>query len=462
MEAQPAPLYSKQSEDALLGALLIDPSTLNRVTGIVKADDMYEQRNSWLFETLLEMNAAGTSIDFVTVCAALENRGQLNELGGAARLSELTTAVPSALHVQDYAMEVASYALRRRLTLAASDLARAAYDTTASPADLQAKAEAVMQGVATAVTRRARPASEIAGNVLDRADANQQNPVKPGETRYLDTGFVDLNRFLGGWRAGLYVILGVTHCGKTWFCMATTATACDLGKHVVYFPLEMTAEQLVERWCLSHTQVDSQVYERGGMTPDQWAAFTARAGQIGAWDIVIDDVAQSIHEIIAVVRREHALRPVDLVVVDSLGLLTGTKQPNRNLEMGEYTRRLKLLSRELGAPILSPHHVSDKAIDARKDKRPRASDAYESGHVHQDADGLLALYRDEMYNLDTESAHIMEVMVLKDRLGGGTAGLIQLFFARDGRILDAETRRPGGRSGAERAYDAPAPWSDAY
>ena len=204
--------------------------------------------------------------------------------------------------------------------------------------------------------------------------------------------------------------------------------------------------------------MDNYSYERGDVTSEQYAAIVSRAGQVSEWDLVIDDVSQSFQQIVAVTRQEHAKKPLDLVVVDSLGLLTGSAAANRNLQIGEYTRRLKLLSREIGAPILSPHHVSDKAIDSRGDKRPRASDAYESGHVHQDVDGLLGLYRDELHNPETEMPHIMEVLVLKDRLGGGTAGRIELFFTKFGTLHDAARRVVRGPM----PEPPPESWTDDY
>jgi len=161
--------------------------------------------------------------------------------------------------------------------------------------------------------------------------------------------------------------------------------------------------------------------------------------QMHDWDVVFDDRAESLQSIISGIRGEFRKAALDLVVIDYLGLIEGVEADNRNLSLGIITRRLKLLSRELSIPVIVAHQISDKIIERRSNKRPTAADAYESGHVKQDADTVLGLYRDDVYNRDTETPHIMEVRVLKDRLGGNTGKVAMLYFDQFGQMLDAAT-----------------------
>ena len=289
------------------------------------------------------------------------------------------------------------------------------------------EATAVLEEGISHRQRKVASIQEAVGNVWDQTEEYQNHPLPPGTVRDLDTGWPDLNRYTGGWSSGLHIIIAVPHIGKSWFVLHTAAHAASNGKNVLFFPLEMTSKQLITRLCTAHSRVRRTGYKSGKMTSQQRAAFYDKMGEVADWDLTIDDTASSLAQVTASVRRAHRRKAVDLVVVDPLGLLAREKSENRNVQLGNVTATLKLLSREIDAPILVPHHVSDKQINQRgENKRPKAADAYESGHIHQNADLLLGLYRDDMHNENSEQKDILEVLMLKDREGGETGGRVYL------------------------------------
>jgi replicative DNA helicase len=189
--------------------------------------------------------------------------------------------------------------------------------------------------------------------------------------------------------------------------------------------------------CTSYAKADKLEYQAGRMTPQQYERFVERAGQITEWDLTIDDTARSVAQIETVTRRMYRQSPLDLIIVDPLGLVEAPRAENTNIEIGKTLAKFKLLSRDIAAPILIVHHVSDKKIDERSDKRPKASDGYGSGYINQSADIILSTYREDFYDPDTDAKNIFEIAVLKNR-SGSTAGMrVQLICDRYGNMLDA-------------------------
>ncbi|HUW13454.1 MAG TPA: DnaB-like helicase C-terminal domain-containing protein, partial [Anaerolineae bacterium] len=265
------------------------------------------------------------------------------------------------------------------------------------------------------------------------------DPLKVGETRWLNTGWMEMNRVLGGWQPGLHIVLGASHMGKSYFLQHAVANVADNGGRAAVYSLEMASSEIMTRMALATARTTKYRFERGDISDDQRGSLVDRLAQMHDWDVVFDDRAESLQSIISGIRGEFRKAALDLVVIDYLGLIEGVEADNRNLSLGIITRRLKLLSRELSIPVIVAHQISDKIIERRSNKRPTAADAYESGHVKQDADTVLGLYRDDVYNRDTETPHIMEVRVLKDRLGGNTGKVAMLYFDQFGQMLDAAT-----------------------
>ena len=427
--------------------MLIDPDAALLVKTILAPGDFFIRKGGWVCKAIYSLVAKNTPVDFVTVRDQLDQQGHLEEAGGAAYLSSLINTVPSALHAEAYARQVADHATRRRLINAGKKIVMTANDLTTDIADARLLSEqALTQAVQTRSNGSATDAMTVAGEVYGRLDAYGKSPIVEGATRHLDTGWIDLNRVLGGWRPGLIGIMAVAHMGKSFFVLKTTAKACSLGKRVMTFTLEMSATQLVERYCLMKARVKQYEYERGVLSDEKWETeshlFVDAMTEASEWDWIIDDQTVEIGAIISAATLAHLRKPLDLVVVDPIGLLVGGGRDNRNLELGYYSRQLKNLSGKLGCPVIAVHHIGTKSVANRVDKRPRQSDGYEAGHFDQDVDVLLGLHREDVFDPNTERSHIMDVLVLKDRLGGGVGFAVELFFVKSyGDILDAETRQ---------------------
>ena len=432
--------HNAEAEQAVVGSLLIDPEAFYHVPWL-RGGDFHDQRHAWVYEAVQALQEQRNPVDLVTVCDELERRERLEQIGGMAYLTHLVNVVPSAIHIETYGRIVERLAGRRRLLSVASDLARLAYQDDAELADTLAQADRVFT---TALARnghgRTFTASDLIGQVYDDAQLYCQNPIKDGETRYLDTGWPDLNKALGGWKTGLYIIIAVPHLGKSWFVLDAAANVASKGKRVLFFPLEMTGKQLVERLVLSTVRITDYDYQRGAILEEQWPVLAARLGQVGGWDLTIDEEAATLQQIRASILKHHREKPLDMVVIDPLGMIESPGAENRARELGIVSRSLKLLADDIGSPILVPHHISAKKVAERSNKRPMLSDPFETGWADIVADVVLGLYRDEFYNPETTARHIMEVLTLKDRLGGRTGARVDLFFSLYGELLSAERR----------------------
>jgi len=435
------PLNDVQAERALLGTLLLEPTFLLELDGL-RYSDFHDRRHAPVLAALHRMLERGAAVDAVTVCAELEDMGDLEEVGGMAYLGLLVNSVPPAMAAQDYAEVVMGLARRRDILAAASEIVQLAWNRGLDVGEVEERAEQALIDAVREQSGANRPIVEVVDSVFRQAERNVKEPIAAGAVRHLDTGWPDLNRALGGWHpASLVIVLGAPHMGKSWFALQAMANVCDAGGRGLFFPLEMTAHKLVERLSLAAAKLSQYRFDLGQIEPDEWQRIVEREAQMYDWDLVIDERAQTIGQIATAVRREHLRKPLDLVVVDYLGLVTGDgNAQNRNLELGYYTRRLKLLARDTGVPFIVPCQVSGKAIGARNDKRPTLSDAYESGHVDQDADVVLGLYRDEFYNQGTERPHMMDMYVLKDRLAGNAGCAVHFYFSQYGAILTADTK----------------------
>jgi len=441
MNPDKMPPHNVEAEEALLGSVIIDNDAYHLAARLLSGSgDFYIEKNAWVWEAFAALADRREPTDFVTLCDELGDK--LTEIGGAAYVTRLINAVPSALHVESYARRVADDARRRRLVRVASKIAQAGYNAaTADEAEAQAQA-ALIEATAQRGAGEARAARDVASTVYDRMREYEENPLQDGASRFLDTGWPDLNRAIGGWRPGLHIIFGVPHIGKSWVLLHTVAHCLAAGGRVAYFSLEMLAEDLVERLCLAHAGLSPRQFERFDVDAASAGRFAEMLSSVSGWDWVLDDSSETVSHIAATARREHLRKPLDMVVVDPLKLIRGSHRENRNLELADYTGVLKLLSRSLAVPILVAHHAGDKTVGVRADHRPRIADLYESGHISMDSDTVIGVDRPEVWDDETERAHIMDLLVLKDKLGNGAGRVVSLFFSsRCGKMSSAETRQ---------------------
>jgi replicative DNA helicase len=368
-----------EAEDAVLGSLLIDPEALFRVAPFLEAEDFYIQKNAWVYDAILGLHERREPVDFVTLCDELERREQLEEIGGAAYITRLINAVPSAIHVEAYGHIVEDAAIRRRLISAASEIAQLAYQEDEDVDQTVDRAEQALFSVSQRrVTRDLAPIQDFIRNYYDRIEylyAHQGEPLG------VPTGFIDLDRLLGGMQRSDFIIVAARpSVGKTSLCLSFARNASRHGKHVAIFSLEMSGEQIVQRIVSAETGIDAQRLRLGNLYEDEWPLFVQATGKLAEHPIFIDDTpAISALQLRTKVRRLHAEHGLDLVLVDYLQLMSGdTRSENRVQEVSYISRSLKAIARELDVPVVAASQLS-RAVEQRAEKVPMLADLRESG-----------------------------------------------------------------------------------
>jgi len=432
--------HNVEAEEAVIGSLLIDPEALFHVSPFLNGDDFYIQKNTWIYEAILMLHERREPLDFVTLCDELEHREQLEEVGGAAYITRLINAVPSAIHVEAYGHIVEQAAIRRRLISAASQIAQLAYQEAEDIDQTVDQAEQELFSVSQRrITRDLAPIQEIVRRYYDRIEYLYAHR---GEPLGVPTGFVDLDRLLGGLQRSDFVLIAARpSVGKTSLCLSIARNAARHGQHAAIFSLEMSGEQIVQRMVSAETGIDAQRLRLGDLQEDEWPLFVQATGKLADLPIFIDDTPSiSVLQLRTKARRLHAEHGLDLVLIDYLQLMTGdVRSENRVQEVSYISRSLKALARELDLPVVAASQLS-RAVEQRTDKKPVLADLRESGSLEQDADVVMFIYRDEMYHPDTEKQHIADILISKHR--NGPTGTVQLFFRnRLAQFLDAETRQ---------------------
>jgi replicative DNA helicase len=430
--------HNVEAEEAVLGSLLIDPEAIFRVSPFLKPDDFYIVKNGWIYDVVLSLHERRQPADFVTVCDELENRAQLEEVGGPAYISSLVNSVPTAIHVEAYGYIVERTALRRRLISAAGQIAGFAYEEDQNVDEVIDRSEAVLFGISQRrASRDLVPIRQVLADYYDRIAYLYEHR---GEPLGIPTGFIDLDKLLGGLqRSDLIIIAARPGVGKTSLLLAMALTAARrFRQKVAVFSLEMSNEQLVQRLISSETGIDSQRLRLGELEESEWPTFVEAAGRLSDTMLFIDDTPGiSALQLRTKARRLHAEFGLDLIMVDYMQLMSGDfRSENRVQEISYISRALKGLARELNLPVLAASQLS-RAVEQRHDKKPILSDLRESGSIEQDADVVIFIYRDELYNAETEMKNIADIIVAKHR--HGPTGTVQLFFRKHlAQFVDAE------------------------
>ncbi len=435
------PPQNVEAEEALLGAILIDPDAIIRVAAILRPEDFYREKNSWIYETALALHERREPIDFLTVCDELERRGQLNEVGGPAFITTLINAVPTSIHADHYGRIVERTATRRRLIEAAGQIAALAYQEAEDVDEVVDRAEQVLFGVSERrISRELVPIRQVLSEYYDRIEYLTRHR---GEMIGIPTGFADIDKLLGGLQRSDMVILAARpSVGKTSLALTIAHNAAKkYRQRVAVFSLEMSNEQVVQRLISAETGINAQRLRRGEIEEAEWGRFMKASSDLAETYLYIDDTPGiSALELRTKARRLHAEIGIDLIVVDYLQLMRGDfRSENRVQEISSISRALKSLARELNVPVLALSQLS-RGVESRTDKRPILSDLRESGALEQDADVVIFIYRDEMYNENTERPNIADIMVAKHR--NGPTGTVSLYFRRElAQFLEAEVRR---------------------
>ena len=407
--------HDVEAEEAVLGSLLIDPDALYRVASFLRPEDFYIQKNGWIYEAILALHERREPVDFVTLRNELEARGILEEVGGAAYLARLIDTVPTAIHVEAYGRIVEEAAIRRRLISAASDIAQLAYQEGQEIGEVLDRAEQSLFAISQRrVTRDLVPIQEVVRPFYDRIEYLYTHQ---GEPLGVPTGFIDLDKLLGGLqKSDLIIVAARPGVGKTSLCLSIARNAARLGKHVAIFSLEMSAEQVVQRLVSAETGIDAQRLRLGQLREEEWPLLVQATGVLSELPIFIDDTpAISALQLRTKARRIHAEYGLDLIVVDYLQLMTSdVRVENRVQEVSYISRMLKSLARELDVPVLAVSQLS-RAVEQRTDKRPVLADLRESGCLTGDTLVQLADGRRMPIGQLAREGHPVQVMALNEQ-----------------------------------------------
>jgi len=418
--------HSREAEEAVVGAVLINSEVYYDVAQFLSADDFYIHRNKWIWEAFGRMHEKRTPVDLLTVSEELERDGKLDEIGGSAYLTSLINQVPSSLNAESYGHIVEEHSIRRKMINAANHIASLAYKGNAVDSAMDEAEKAIFNVSEKRLKHDLQPIRTVISDYYDRIDDLSK---RPDDFHGVPTGFYDLDKLLGGLQpSDLLIVAGRPGQGKTGFLLSIAKNAAlTHKKHVAIFSLEMSNEQVVQRLIAQETGIDSQRLRSGKLLESEWPLFTQSIEVFSDTHIYLDDTpAITPLQLRTKCRRLHLEFGIDLVIVDYLQLMGGdTRNDNRVQEVSHISRSLKVLARELNVPVLSAAQLS-RAVEQRTDKRPVLSDLRESGSLEQDADIVMFIYRPDQYEKDSDKHNIAQIMVAKHR--NGPVGDVELIF----------------------------------
>ena len=443
VSASPGPQivpHSREAEEAVIGAVLINPEAYYDVAQFLQADDFYIHRHRWIWKAFTRLHEQRIPIDFLTVSEELDQNGQLGEIGGAAFLTALINNVPTSLHAEAYGRLVEETAIRRRMLEAANAIAKLAYKEEVGIEEVMNESEKEIFGVSERrMTRDLQTIQQALSDYYDRIDQLMQR----GEDTYgVPTGFIDLDRLLGGLQPSDFLLIaGRPGMGKTAFMLSAAKQAAQVHKkHVAVFSLEMANEQLVQRLIAQETGIDTHHLRTGQLNQDEWPLFAHAIEVLSDTRIFLDDTpGLTPLQLRTKCRRLHLEFRLDLILVDYLQLMSGGMRiENRVQEVSYISRNMKMLARELNVPVLAAAQLS-RAVEQRADKEPQLSDLRESGSLEQDADVVMFIHRPDMYERDSLRENLAVIKVAKHR--NGPTGNIELVFRSNlAKFENAATR----------------------
>lgn len=435
------PPQNIEAEQAVLGAIFLEPQSLTLASEILIPEDFYRSTHQKIFNVMLKLNDLGKAVDLITVTEELAASKILEDTGGVSYLSELAGSVPTAANIEYYAKIVEEKSLLRRLIRTATDIAQDGYNREDEVTTLLSEAEKSILEVAQ---RKNAGAFHNIKDVLVRTYDNIELLTnRKGDVTGIATGFSELDRMTAGFqRNDLIIVAARPSVGKTAFALNIAQNvATKTGENVAIFSLEMGAEQLVMRMLCAEGNINAQNLRTGSLTDEDWGKLTMAMGSLSNAGIFIDDTpGVRIGDIRSKCRRLKQEHGLGMILIDYLQLIQGNGRPgeNRQQEVSEISRSLKQLARELEVPVIALSQLS-RGVEQRQDKRPMMSDIRESGSIEQDADIVAFLYRDDYYDKETENKNIIEIIIAKQR--NGPVGTVQLAFVKEyNKFVNLETR----------------------
>ena len=426
------PPQNMEAERCVLGGVLIDQEAISKVLEFLRPEDFYRESHRIIFSNVIALYQKNEPADLVTITNELRNRSELDGAGGASYLATLVDGLPTAANIVHYAKIVHEKAILRRLIEGATQIAEMGYDEGAVIVyDFLDQSESIIFEVAQ---RKFKPSFFAVKEIVkDSFKAIEQLYERKESVTGVATGFTELDSLTSGLQpSDLIIVAGRPSMGKTAFAL-NVATNAALQSQVpsAVFSLEMSKEQLVQRLLCSEAQVDSSNLRRGYLSESDWPKLTRAAGALSDAQIFIDDTpAMNVLEMRAKARRLQKDKGLGLVVVDYMQLMRGVGSggrgaESREREISEISRSLKALAKELHVPVVALSQLN-RAVESRVDKRPQLADLRESGSIEQDADVVMFVYRDEVYNRESEDKGTAEIIIGKQR--NGPIGRAKLAF----------------------------------
>ena len=438
------PPQNLEAEQSVLGAMLIDRDAVITVTNALQPEDFYAEKHQQIYAAVFAIFGRGEPVDLITVQDELRKRGHLEDVGGLTYLTSLVNLVPTTANVQQYAAIVEQKATLRRL----QNVARKIVDDCYGTEDMEATLVDAEKSVFAVTQRRGAKGYIHLKDALVAAYGHLEFLyTSKGTTTGVTTGFRDLDQMTSGLQpSDMIIVAARPSVGKTAFTLNIARNAAILGgAKVMFFSLEMGAEQLALRLLASEAAVDGHKLRTGALTDQDWVRLGSALGTLSESGIFIDDTPNCpLPDLRAKARRcalEHGL---DMIIIDYLQLMSIPQRPgaqaNRQQEISEISRSLKQLARELKVPVIALSQLS-RSVEQRQDKRPMLSDLRESGAIEQDADMVAFLYRDDYYDPESEKKNMVEVIVAKHR--NGPVGSVDLYFMKEIQKMVGMEHRQG-------------------
>jgi len=421
-----------EAEQALIGSILIEPERLDEIVSIVSSVDFYDTKHRYIFSVFEQLHDENLPIDIISVCDKLRDQGLLEKVGGELYVAQLADSVPTSAHAEMYAHIVRDKAILRELISAGSQIVETAYSDSNVDEILDQAERIIFRIAESKATKSYIDIRNALTDVFEHLEELRDKHAKglSGFVTGIPTGFKKLDEMTSGFhKSDLIIVAARPSVGKTAFALNLAKNMATTGESSVgIFSLEMSREQLVQRLLCMESLVDLQKVRRGWLSDEEWKRLMRGASNLMKANIVVDDESNLEPRVLrAKARRMKKEYDVDAVFVDYLQLMSmDSRRDNRQQEISEISRSLKLLARELDISIIALSQLS-RAVEQRDNKRPRLSDLRESGAIEQDADLVIFLYRDEYYrkqNIDLP--HETEVIIGKQR--NGPIGTVTLMF----------------------------------
>jgi replicative DNA helicase len=421
------PPQNLEAEQSVLGAILLDNAAMPKAMELLVEEDFYRTAHKKVYRAMLDLSDTGEVIDQITLTERLKGQGELESIGGAAYLAELVQIVPSSANIRYHCKIVRDKAVARQLINTSTEVLARGYEGTASIDDLLDFAEQSVFSIAQGKLERSfSPINQIIKESLDLVDKLSK---RKEHVTGVPTGYYDLDDITAGLQpSDLVVVAGRPSMGKTSLALGfATHAAIHANSVVGIFSLEMSKPQIVLRMLSSEARVDSHALRTGKLQKEDWWRLAEAAGRLEQAPIYIDDTGGiTVQQMRGKARRLKAEKGLDLLIVDYLQLMQGrSDSESRQQEISDISRSLKALAKELNVPVVALSQLS-RAVEARKPPIPMLADLRESGAIEQDADVVMFIYREDVYDQNSERKGIADIIVSKHR--NGPIGKKELFF----------------------------------